>query len=218
MESLYLGTFNQETNTIIISDPSYGFDKENYKKEIMNLNLIIQNVKQGKWNTFIAIDNKTNLISRLFAIYNTKIHYITSQNKWKQFGCVCVDSGQLGLYDIKNYRNDSITENYKLWSFINIDEIGEKWYAMNCEITLNNPECAGVVPNGAVARSGYGDGIYDVYTLTETVTTPNSSMNQVIGINVVFIDENNRNETYDTLFKQRHKYNNNNNNNSIKYP
>jgi hypothetical protein len=75
-------------------------------------------------------------------------------NTWEEIGSAGVDTGQLGIYDMSRYTNSDD------------DLLGSKQVV--------------VLPYGCISSSGCGDGVYNVYTLSEG--------NNVIGVKVVFID------------------------------
>jgi hypothetical protein len=60
------------------------------------------------------------------------------------------------------------------------DRDGEEWYHACCELTLG-PDSWGVLPNGVVSSSGFGDGSYAVYGLK-------NDGGEYVAFKVVFID------------------------------
>jgi hypothetical protein len=75
-----------------------------------------------------------------------------------------VDSGQFGFFDKDFYRNDELTKDLDKENFgENYDtQEGDTWYRACSKLTLGNDQW-GVLPNGVVSSSGFGDGSYDVY-------------------------------------------------------
>jgi hypothetical protein len=75
-----------------------------------------------------------------------------------------VDSGQFGFFDKDFYRNDELTKDLDKENFgENYDtQEGDTWYRACSKLTLGK-ESWGVLPNGVVSSSGFGDGSYDVY-------------------------------------------------------
>jgi hypothetical protein len=188
----HIGSFTQISNSIIVSDPSYEYIPEEHEpnSQLMKLNLVVNNVKRGKWFIILLIkedDRDTN--STLLCMHESMNlnNILSNRVKWTHYGDIGVDSGMAGIYDLKFYRDDNIVSLYpslkqqsdeSLLKFginninkINIrnnDEIidkGEKWYNMNSDVVSSPTDYAGYVPYGAVSASRYGDGIYDVYIL-----------------------------------------------------
>jgi len=74
-----------------------------------------------------------------------------------------VDSGQFGFFDKDFYRNDEAAKDLKKYDFGRDREgEGEEWYGACCNHTLSE-ESWGVLPQGAVSSSGFGDGSYPVF-------------------------------------------------------
>ena len=75
-----------------------------------------------------------------------------------------VDSGQFGFFDKDFYRNDEAAKDLKKYEFSpDYDrEEGDSWYRACCDLTLAK-ESWGVLPNGVVSSSGFGDGSYPVF-------------------------------------------------------
>ena len=134
---------------------------------------VIDNVKNGLWEADVHKSDEGSWgdrISHLF-VYNLSA-VIDNPNIKKEiqsfgghtlpyeFG---VDSGQFGFFDLDNYRNDESAKDLKKHDFgENYDrEVGDKWYRACADLTLST-ESWGVLPNGAVSSSGFGDGSYEV--------------------------------------------------------
>lgn len=188
---IYLGSFDIDNNKIVISDPSYEFDEKTYKHDTWKLNALISNAKKGKWQAWLYQHNykkggKRNAV--LYAIHASIINENDTPDKiknqkWEKIMDLGVDTGQIGIHDINHFRNDLDANNKKLAEYIKPDDMkdpGEKWYAMVCAVTYNdNPSNAGIIPYGVVSSSGWGDGIYELYSLTNE--------NNVIGLKIIFI-------------------------------
>lgn len=95
-----LGDFKIESGKVRISDPCY--TKETW------CNGIIENVKNGNWNSHITLlgdDDWGTRVAMLVATDET-IKEI-NESDWKQTDIsVGVDSGQAGIYDDKYFKND----------------------------------------------------------------------------------------------------------------
>ena len=103
-----------------------------------------------------------------------------------------VDSGQFGFFDKAFYKNDESAKDLEKYDFgVDYDkEVGDKWYRGCANITLG-AESWGVLPNGVVSSSGFGDGSYDVFGLK-------NSEGEYIAFAVVFIydDEDDEDDEY----------------------
>lgn len=97
-----------------------------------------------------------------------------------------VDSGQFGFFDKDFYRNDESAKDLPKADFgVNYDrEEGDQWYRACCKLTLGE-EGYGVLPNGAVSSSGYGDGSYEVRGAIDT----RDSKLEYVAFEVIFIEE-----------------------------
>lgn len=149
----YLGSFAQNTECMIVSDPAIETDLEVRVKQSRSFGSpILENVKPGiyhSWNIKSELTYKSegrifnqSDITLLLAIHQ---EYINSNLKWIKIMSVPVDSSQAGIYDC-NYFNPQNSE----------------WYEMNTKISLSPVE-GGVMPNGVVSSAGGGDGFYQAY-------------------------------------------------------
>jgi hypothetical protein len=184
----YLGSFIQKTHKIVVSDPCNQPYSKSKKGDLLNVS--VNNVKTGKWHTWLLFDDRILANKELIAISEI----ISDDNKypnnlqWKKHNdTISVDSGQAGIYDFGYYRDDTNIINYEIFNFGKINneilsESGGKWYGMNCHITCNLKYSAGIIPNGVVSKSGFGDGSYDLFTIL-------SKSNEIIGIKIVFLDD-----------------------------
>lgn len=91
-----------------------------------------------------------------------------------------VDSGQAGFFDIDHFKDESVVseelkEKIKKLGFISPNE---QWYGMSCVITLSTAGW-GIIPFGAVSRSGYGDGGYSLYV--------KKFLDEIVAMKIVFI-------------------------------
>lgn len=180
---IFLGQYTQESDKMIISDPYY---KSKYdKKDFYHLNHIIENVKQGSWNTWIL--RNTGTPAQIVAVYcphnlteyPLAADYQFDHATWENIGEICVDTGQAGIYDLKYYRDDCNVDGLNL--FHDPQNDGDKWFSANCHVTVNGL-CGNIINNGCVANSGWGDGSYAAAILRNN--------NKVVGAKIVFIDGN----------------------------
>jgi len=145
-------------------------------------------------------DNNDNTTNQIVCDFIELVDDIS----WEKIDCsyffgVCVDSGQAGIYDAKYFKDDNIVGDYKLAKFIPINDPGDKWYSMNCKITMNYKwHCVDTVPYGVVSSSGYGDGMYDLFVASKN--------DKIVAVKIVFIDDKQR-EKYEPLFANADKNN-----------
>jgi hypothetical protein len=156
--------FEIVSNKIVASDPCYSLPTW--------CQGVINNVKNGTWNAYAELTNEGSWgdrISTLTICHKDHEHELESfildlfeeDNELPfTFG---VDSGQFGFFDFASYRNDAAAKDLPKYDFgDNYDvEAGDEWYRSCVEITLGEKQW-GVLPNGVVSTSGFGDGSYDV--------------------------------------------------------
>lgn len=167
-----VGTFTVESGKLIVSDPCYQVDKEE------DLQIILSNVKNGKWTALISY-TPDEAVESLLVFYGEK----KPSGKWhvndKQIG---VDSAQAGIFDLKAFgRDDAIQYEVKNVHDIEINEVGLKYYVACADMVASDSQ-GGVVSGGAVSMSGYGDGMYEVkvkYNISK----------EVVGVMIGFGDE-----------------------------
>lgn len=166
-----VGTFTVESGNLIITDPCYQVDEE-------DLQIILSNVKNGKWTASITYTDE-EVVESLLVFYGEK----KPSGKWhdcdKPIG---VDSAQAGIFDLAVFgRDEAIQYEVKNVHDIEIDEVGLKYYVACCDIVASDAQ-GGMVPGGAVSMSGYGDGMYEVkvkYNISK----------EVVGVMIDFGDE-----------------------------
>lgn len=170
----YLGSFNLDENKLVISDPSIPL------KETNNL---ISPVKTGKWNAYVGKrefvfgDGKRGeRCTRLNVYHESLSPDKISGIEWEkgQFD-IGIDTGQVGVFSPKVFRNDDILDNKPKF------DTNDPWYDMCCDITLGNNK-AGVVKGGVVSSSGFGDGYYDFKYSTD-------SDDNINAVTIIFIGE-----------------------------
>ena len=156
-----IGSFDMETNNMILSDPCYMLETWCSARVC---------AKKGRWYAFVAkVDagdcwGIRNAI--LFAVHEDHIGENVDPLYYDELlsSDVGVDSGQSGIYDEAYYRHDEVIKHLVDVYWGNEKPIctEEPWYSANCARTLQKPH-AGIVPHGCVASSGFGDGCYNAY-------------------------------------------------------
>lgn len=160
------GLFDVTTGFLIITDPCELGQDDNVNQTIV--------VSKGKWRGTVTkgIDQK-----RIASLLVTKEDLIVSDElSIVPNGYVKVRTGQLGIFDLSAYRDDSLLP--PLTKIFN--ESGEIFYNHCCISTLSRKR-SGLFPFGIVSSTGYGDGIYEVQLLKDDGET--------VGIKVIFIPE-----------------------------
>ena len=145
-------SFEVVSGTLVCSDPCY--EIPTWCQGIVN------NVKKGTW---IAEVIEEDGCIALLSIRHKDVEEPDANVTPMDF-IGGVDSGQFGFFDKDFYRNDESAKDLPKYEFsADFDkEAGDVWYRACCILTLGD-ERWGVLPNGVVSSSGYGDGSYDVY-------------------------------------------------------
>lgn len=140
-----LGTFEISSGNIVVSDPCNPLS--------LDFNVKTDKAKPGIWHATIVQKDMGEYGIRNAYLLACHDDYLNTDRELVvtvdgDFG---VDSGQAGVFDVEHY-----LENDNAW-FDNITEH-----------TINTPNRADVVDHGAVARSGFGDGMYKCRMCTPT--------------------------------------------------
>jgi hypothetical protein len=133
---------------------------------------IVENVKNGVWGAEINLSDQQDWGMRVASLYIVNEHANATMKdiETKIFDeeplsfDAGVDSGQFGFFDFAHYRNDESAKDLKKFEFgDNYDtQSGDTWYRACSDLTLGDEQW-GVLPNGVVSSSGFGDGSYDVF-------------------------------------------------------
>ena len=174
----YVGQFNVQSGNLRVTDPCY-------KKDTWCAG-VISDVKNGIWEAHIKMEDR---VAELITYHKDISASTLRKSKWMEQGIdVGVDSGQCGIFDDNLYPEGETGEYGDNVSF----------YDKCCKMTTESHD-AGVLDFGVVSRSGYGDGSYVCYTLED--------VNGVVGVKIVFIDENYEDKDFDSDFKPYRDYN-----------
>ena len=169
--------FEITSGTMVISDPCY--------KIPTWCQGVVERVKNGTWVADVEkMQTWGERVSVLFA-FNEQALEDTLKNGWGKelnfdFG---VDSGQLGFFDLEHYQNDISAVDLPKEDFgVDYDvESGDSWYRSVCSLTLSSEQW-GVLPFGVASSSGYGDGSYPVFAVT-------NEYDEYVGFMAIFIGE-----------------------------
>jgi hypothetical protein len=163
--------FKLESGRLCVSDPCY---KKGTWCAAWDLP-----AQDGLWNCYIERENhgiwQHDRIKEVVC-FHSEIKDFYGYN-WKQLEFdIGVDSGQCGIFDFEKYPNEEDTGAY--------GDL-ESFYGKCCNLTLSD-DGYGVLENGIVTSSGYGDGSYTMFALYD------ESEEKLIGVKVVFIDYENK--------------------------
>ncbi len=154
---------------VMVSDPCY--------TEPTWCQVKLNNVKPGNYYAFHKKHDAGDWGVRSSMIMVIHEDHINDNLRWKESDReVGVDSGQAGIFSYDTYRNDSLdmevpTVGYDGKNFDWIDTAlkpeneGDVWYNKMTKMTLTEKGW-GTYSNGIVSRSGFGDGGYQLFTVT----------------------------------------------------
>ena len=154
-ETITLGTFQVTSGKLIISDPCYGYDEENNE----DLQVLLKSAKRGDWSATVSYDEE-EVVHQLVVFWgNTE-----PEGEWIPIDqMIAVDSAQAGIFDFTFFDDDEkILDEVENVYDIEMDDDVSKYYIACCDAVASEQQ-GGIVPGGAVAMSGYGDGLYQVY-------------------------------------------------------
>lgn len=175
----YLGTFEQTSDDMIVSDPGEGWTPQ----APLSFNLAIAGVRRGKWRMTLGIDmRERERNAQLLCVHDAaadalypptlchsqQSHSEVGYSAWHRVGRIGVDTGQAGIYDAAHFQGG---------------DHDSKWYRENCRITQLPTDYGGVLPHGAVAASGFGDGFYEVYVSRD------SNVGDIVAVRIEFIND-----------------------------
>lgn len=167
---IQLGNFKVDSGQLVVADPCYELDK----------NIVIMGVLEpamnGTWASEVEkveVRDWGEANAKLIA-YHDSVAGQGAYLEWIKCPFVAgVDSGQAGIFDIRQYRvPDADAEQGR-------DDTDSEWYLSCCDITENGEE-AGVLDGGVVSRTGVGDGAYGVYKAV-------NEHDLVVGVKIVFM-------------------------------
>lgn len=186
----YVGKFTVDENACIrVTDPCYkrGEYEETYEKSKFNTFKTLANVLPGVWFGQITHFD-AGQHARVGELKATYYSYVNDNyyNRWEFVCNVCVDSGQMGIFNDSNFPYGEVGE-FVARDYENTKGNGS-FYDTVCRTTLNEIG-GGVVTGGVVSSTAYGDGQYSLYVRRD-------SSERIIGIKVCF-DDDDQEEEYD---------------------
>jgi hypothetical protein len=150
-------------NSLIVTDPCYDYSEMN----------VLSPAAPGTWTAKTVMSDEGSWGDRVAALIVA--HENITYHDYEFMRChginVPVDSGQAGFFNAHLYPKDGSTGEY--------GEL-DTFYGRACEKTTEGSP-AGVIDEGVVSSSGYGDGCYDLYTIERD--------GRVVAAKIVFIGE-----------------------------
>ncbi|PSL41041.1 uncharacterized protein DUF4241 [Planomicrobium soli] len=147
-----MGDFTVKSGKLIVTDPCYS-------AEDTGIQVHLSNVKNGRWTATVSYTDD-EVVEKLTAYFAEK----KPSGKWHSCDkLIAVDSAQAGIFDAALFgKDEAIPYEVENVYGIGMDEEGLKYYVA-CSDAVASDDQGGVIPGGAVAMSGYGDGMYEVY-------------------------------------------------------
>ncbi len=172
-----LGTFEVASGEVAICDP--GYDRKLVQEGAIAIR--VRNVAAGTWQAravLHVIDTPEHVrCGELLAFADAAP--LPEAPAWKEVHRdIGVDSGQAGFFDWRHFHTRAAVPPDHAWKGKMLAP-NDPWYSLCCDVTLHGDH-AGVIPYGAVASSGWGDGGYPAYALRDDKGT-------VTGLRLVFI-------------------------------
>lgn len=156
-KSAVIGKFEVESARIHVSDPCYEKD-DHYTVSFPAWN--------GDWKAKVTYGGDGRVTSLVAEIEKD----FKLPQGWLKVGEAGVDGGVMSIFDFDFYRKPSEAAGKKQPKWMTakrIKERGEKFYGACCSLATcdesKDSKQGGVLPHGAAATSGYGDGVYSVY-------------------------------------------------------
>lgn len=170
-----------KSGVIRVSDPGYSY-KIGVNRRGLNLATVIKNAKKGDWLAKVkryhpyGVSPGTGRYKGAIAVLITYVRDTKlpkfKTNMWKEHrNTAPVDSGQCGIFDNSSYPKGDTTGDY---------EDKESFYGKAAKITMSKKGYGIINKMGVVAQSGWGDGSYPIYTLTEK--------KKIVAVAIEFID------------------------------
>lgn len=171
LEEQLLGKFEVNTPHLLITDPCYSKD--------VNCLGVVDNAKIGVWEAYITVSDEGmwgKRVSNLVTYHKEQLNSIAHDSfLWQRTNHdIGVDSGMAGVFNADLIPATREGCNNPVW---------DNWYSS----LYKDESKAKVIEGGVVSSSGYGDGGYDSYLITD-------AHGEVIAIKIEFITDD---EDYD---------------------
>lgn len=162
-----IGKFKVKTGKVRISDPCYNLSDNGIKVN----GITVMDVKNGDWNANILYKN--NIVTELVVVHS---EFLNNSNDWVKCynNDIGVDSGMVCIVDDAFFGKEELIDESLITKYI-FNKNDNKWSAFCFAKTEN---MGGIIPYGCVSKTGYGDGVYSLYT--------KKINNEIVAIKVVF--------------------------------
>ncbi len=170
-KSQIIGNFSVESGKLIVTDPCYSTaDTE--------MQVQLSNVKNGGWTASISYTDDAT-VETLMAYFAEK----KPSGKWHVCDrLIAIDSAQAGIFDADLFgKDESVPGEVENVYDIEMSEEGLKYYVV-CSDRVASDDQGGIIPGGAIAMSGYGDGLYEV-------SIKYNASKEVVGVMIDFSGE-----------------------------
>jgi hypothetical protein len=149
---------------VYVTDPCYEDDNDVQAR--------LSNVKSGVYDCFIERKDRNDNWGIRVQYFVVVLQELSEQVddllfEYDSETSIGVDSGQAGVFNAPYFKKNRKSED---------------WYDDVCDYTLEENFAGCIDDQGFVSRSGYGDGCYDLYTVTD-------SDDKIVAIKVVFVDD-----------------------------
>lgn len=152
-EVLYLGSIEFPSGKMVVSDPSYQRGTWCMLED--------EPVGKGQWHVHVVTTDEEGWGRRPARIVLTREKDKLSADFGEKLKAdIGVDSGQAGIFDSEIYHNDE-----KAVAPFSDLRPEEPWSSMCLQRTMDTADLCGLVPNGVVSLSGFGDGSYRLWKL-----------------------------------------------------
>lgn len=174
-----IGSFVTDSGELVVADPGYSQDDIKADGAIAGR---VKRVKKGVWTLSVRYDSSEGESRRCSELL-VKHESVTSAKgllKNPQKGTISVDSGQAGVFDALHFRDPNVVPKDHAWKD-KPTAPDDLWFSLCCEQTDGAAD-AGVIPYGAVASSGDGDGSY-------TWVVYRNKLGDAVAVRIIFTDE-----------------------------
>jgi hypothetical protein len=149
---------------VYVTDPCYEDDNDVQAR--------LSNVKSGVYDCFIERKDRNDNWGIRVQYFVVVLQEFSEQVddlafEYDSETSIGVDSGQAGVFNAAYFKKNRKSED---------------WYDDVCDYTLEENFAGCIDDQGFVSRSGYGDGCYDLYTVTD-------ADDKIVAIKVVFVDD-----------------------------
>ena len=145
---------------VYVTDPCYKEDDDDVQARLSN-------VKSGVYDCFIERKDRSDVQYFVVVLQEYSEQVDDLLFEYDDETSIGVDSGQVGVFNAAYFKKNRKSKD---------------WYDDVCDYTLEENFAGCIDGQGFVSRSGYGDGCYDLYTVTD-------ADDKIVAIKVVFVDD-----------------------------